>query len=159
MSVEFDLLGDPIPEGWGKRGRPPHTPDDRKRIKVRLMMAVGRKDEEIAQALGITMPTLRKHYRQELKEREASRFRVEGTQLLKLYEGVEEGNVAANRELSRKLERAVLADQDAARRHAATLRQPKLGKKEQALADARNPSTETALGRLIAERSQTGKLN
>lgn len=37
----FDLLGDPIPEGFGKRGRPEHIPTVENRNKVRLLLALG----------------------------------------------------------------------------------------------------------------------
>ena len=41
MAEVFDLLGDPIPERWGKRGRPPHIPIERNRNKIRLLLALG----------------------------------------------------------------------------------------------------------------------
>jgi hypothetical protein len=154
MTAIFDLLGDPIPEGLGKRGRPPHVPDDKKRIKVKLLLAVGRKDEEISKALGITEKTLWKYYFRELRSRDEARFQVEATRLMKLYEGIEDGNVAANKELGKILDKAVLADNEFARRAAniGKKKDEKLGKKEQALKDARSPDLDTPLGRAMARR-------
>ena len=162
MPGDFDLLGDPIPEGFGKRGRPPHVPDDKKRIKVKLLLAVGRTDAEIARALGITDKTLSKYYFRELRSRDDARFQVEGTRLLKLYEAAEEGKVAANKELGKILEKAALADNEFAKRAAAIgkKKEPKLGKKEQSLQDARTPDLDTPLGRAMAQRLQPDqKLN
>ncbi|SER57984.1 hypothetical protein [Rhizobium sp. NFR03] len=163
MPAVFDLFGDEVPEGWGKRGRPPHLVDDKKRCKVRLLLAMGRKEAEIAAALGITEPTLRKHYFRELACRQTARFQLEGTVLLRLYEEVEAGNVAAIKELGKKIDKAAIADSDFARR-VAEQSQPKkavkLGKKEQALQDARTPDTATPLGRLMAMRTtDSDKLN
>ncbi len=39
MTGDFGLLGDPIPETWGKRGRPPHRPTENNRNKIRLLLA------------------------------------------------------------------------------------------------------------------------
>ena len=47
----FDLLGDPIPEGFGARGRPPHIPTTRNRNRVRLLLALGWTKARIAQGL------------------------------------------------------------------------------------------------------------
>jgi predicted transcriptional regulator len=157
MATNFDLLGDPIPEGWGKRGRPPHTPDDKKRLKVKLLRAIGRTNDEIAAALGITEKTLRKHYFRELGSRDEAKFQVEGTRLLKLYEGVEEGKIAAIKELGKILDKAELADNAFAKRAAAIgkpKKEPKLGKKDQAVKDAQTPDLETPLGRAMAQRLQ-----
>ena len=49
----FDLVGDPIPEGWGKHGRPPHQPTDDNRSKIRVLLAFGYLVPAIAKALRI----------------------------------------------------------------------------------------------------------
>lgn len=155
MDGNFDLLGDPIPEGFGKRGRPPHIATNQNRCKVMLLLAIGRKSGDIAAALGVTEPTLRKHYFRELKSKEEARFRVEGVRLLKLYEQVEAGNVGAMKELGKALDRADLEAGTFGRaQHDATAagKPAKLGKKERALADAKAPDTETDIGRLMAMR-------
>lgn len=163
MSENFDLLGDPIPEGFGKRGRPPHVPDVKKRSKVMLLLAIGRTDAQIAAALGISEPTLKKHYFRELKSKEEARFRVEGASLLKLYELVEAGNMAAIREMNKVLAKASAADPHFERRAAANAqpgREQKLGKKELALKNANTPNLDTPLGQLMAMRNEpSGKPN
>ncbi len=70
MTGDFDLLGDPIQETWGKRGRPPHIPTQRNRCKIRLLFGLSWVDNQIARALRITIATLRKHYFAELRTRE-----------------------------------------------------------------------------------------
>ena len=62
MTGCFDLLGGPIPENWGKCGRPPHILTERNRNKFTLLLALGRTNTRIARALGITGATLRKYY-------------------------------------------------------------------------------------------------
>ncbi|WP_075216089.1 sigma factor-like helix-turn-helix DNA-binding protein [Mongoliimonas terrestris] len=95
MAVEYDLLGDPIPEGSAKRGRPPHVQTDEKRRQVMVLAAFGWSMESIAAALGVTPPTLRKHYFRELKEKAEARARVEGAALAALVEQARTGNVQA----------------------------------------------------------------
>jgi DNA invertase Pin-like site-specific DNA recombinase len=56
----FDLLGDPIPPNWGKRGRPPHIPTQENRNKIILLLAQGWTNERIAGAIGITLNTLKR---------------------------------------------------------------------------------------------------
>jgi hypothetical protein len=153
MDGKFDLLGDPIPEGWGKRGRPPHMVTEEKRCKVKLLLAIGRKNHEIAAALGISEPTLRKNYFREMRSREEAKFQLEGTRLLRMYEQVEAGNVGAIKELGKVLEKA---ERDASplnrMNNEPAPRPPRLGKKERALLDARQPDTATTLGDLMAQR-------
>ena len=76
MTVEFDLLSDPIPENFGKRGRPPHILTPENRNKVRLLLPFDWTDSRIAQALRITGATLRKHYFRELRQRSGPLARV-----------------------------------------------------------------------------------
>ena len=66
MARDFDLLGDPIPDGFGKRGRPPHVPNEEKRKLVMMLQALDWGQPEIADALSITEPTLKKHYFQQM---------------------------------------------------------------------------------------------
>lgn len=47
-------------------GRPPHEPTDETRRQVQMMTAFGNTQEEIAQIIGVTQPTLRVHYRTEI---------------------------------------------------------------------------------------------
>ncbi|UIK04895.1 hypothetical protein [Neorhizobium galegae] len=85
--------------------------------------------------MGITIPTLKKHYFSELKVRDTARDRVEGIGLLALWNMGREGNVAAMKEYFRRHDAAigdVFADE-------VEREQRKLGKKEQARIEAENP--------------------
>ncbi len=57
-----DLLCDPIPEGFGGRGRPPHIPTHENRNRISLLLAFRRANRRIAQALRITGAALRRYY-------------------------------------------------------------------------------------------------
>lgn len=133
MATDFDLLGDPIPEGWGKRGRPPHTPTDEKRKQVIMLQAFGWTLEKIAAALSISPPTLRKVYFRELKARLEARARVEAKLIAALMEQVEAGNVSAIDKFFKRLDKADLAalGEMVANRGKAEKSAP-MGKKDQA---------------------------
>lgn len=162
MTENFDLLGDPIPEGHGKRGRPPHLVTDKNRCKIMLLLAVGRTTSEIALAMGISEPTLRKNYFRELRTKEEARFRVEGTNLLRLYEQVEVGNVAAIKEMRKVMDHAEMLTGPYGKRDdksAKPTKEPKIGKKEQQQQQASSPDTTTDMGDLMAKRQASLKLN
>lgn len=135
FGTEYDLLGDPIPPNWGKRGRPPHVPTEGNRNKVMLLLAQGWPDIRIAGALGITLPTLKKHYFSILKAREVARDRVEAIGLLSLWSMGRAGNVAAMKEYFRRHDAALgdIFDDDVERER------KKVGKKEQARLEAESP--------------------
>lgn len=62
----YNHYGHIIKEYNRKAGVKPHEPSPEFRSKVRMMASVGITKEEIARFLGITTPTLYKHYRDEL---------------------------------------------------------------------------------------------
>lgn len=106
---DLDLLGDPIPPGFGKRGRPQHVPTDENRRKVMVLAAFDKNEEQIASALSITPPTLRKHYFRELRARLEARQRLEGKLLAALMTEVDKGNVSAIDKVYKRLDRHDLA--------------------------------------------------
>ncbi|EHK56915.1 hypothetical protein [Allomesorhizobium alhagi] len=163
MDANFDLLGDPIPEGWGKRGRPQHIPTEQNRNKVMMLLAFGWNNERIAKALSITPPTLRKNYFRELKFRDEARDRVEGNLASMLWEFAKAGNVAAAKEFRKLMERNDLMGQHLAAHHVGAekaKKEQKLGKKERAQLEAQTPNTDTPLGELMAQRAAAAdKLN
>lgn len=135
---ETDLFGDPIVEPQEGRGRPEHRWTLKNSNKVLLAFARGRTPKEVALAIGVSVPTLRKHYFSELEQRQAAHLRFEATQLHRLNEAAKSGNVAAEKELMKAMEKArleQLRDRVATRgeRSAAA---PKMGKKEQRRAAA-----------------------
>lgn len=131
----FDLLGDPIPPNRGKRGRPQHVPTKENGNKIMLLLAQGWTDLRISGALGITVPTLKRHYFSVLKARDVARDKVEAIGLLSLWSMGREGNVAAMKEYFRRHDAAigdVFADEVARETK-------KLGKKERDRVEAENP--------------------
>ncbi|HEY0182340.1 MAG TPA: hypothetical protein VGC09_05975 [Rhodopila sp.] len=152
MVQNFDLLGDPIPDGWGKPGRPPHIATEKNRNKVMMLLALGWSNDRIAQALSITTPTLRKNYLQQLRVRDEARDRLLACLFERCWDGVQDGNVGAIKQFERMLERNDLLLGVPPVRSDKPRKEPKLGKKQQALQDARSPDTGTALGDLIARR-------
>jgi hypothetical protein len=49
-----------------KAGRPPHEPSEKTKYQVQMMAAFGNTEGQIAKIIGISEPTLRQHYRDEL---------------------------------------------------------------------------------------------
>lgn len=148
---DLDLLGDPIPEGLGKRGRPPHLPTHENRRKVMVLAAFDRNEEQIAAALSISVPTLKKHYFRELRSRLEARQRVEGKLLLRLIDEADKGNVTAIDKLYKRLDRHDMMVPG--RLHQAkAAKPPKLGKKEQRLADAQRAHQGGSWGELLGRR-------
>lgn len=141
---DFDLLGDPIPEGHGGRGRPAHVRTERNRSKVILLLAQGWAPPRIARALGITPPTLKKHYFRELAVREEALDRLKAGHLALLWDQAKAGNVAALKEIGKAIDRIDAAsfgalaneDRDEEDEPEDMLTVP-LGKKEKANAAAR----------------------
>lgn len=154
MGMIFDLLGDPVPANWGERGRPQHIPTQENRNKVSVLIAFGWSNRRIAAALFVTLPTLRKHYFSELHHRAVARDRLEAGLATKLLKLVRDGNVSAIKEFRKLLERNDLMTYgQTAPLQPAEEKPAKLGKKDQALLDARQPDQGTPLGELMARRA------
>ncbi len=86
MTEILDLFGDPIPQGWGKRGRPQHIATQKNCNKVTMLVALGWNNERIAHSLGITPPTLRRNYFRQLKFRAEQRDRLDAAVAMRLWE-------------------------------------------------------------------------
>jgi hypothetical protein len=56
-----------------RTGRPPHQPSDETRATVVRLVGEGKNATDIAAAIGISAPTLRAHYRQELHDARAQK--------------------------------------------------------------------------------------
>lgn len=70
-----DLFGEPITPAEDCRGRPPHVPTDATRETVRRLRGEGRQQRDIAKAVGLTVPTLHRHYPEELESTSQARRR------------------------------------------------------------------------------------
>ncbi|WP_145962855.1 hypothetical protein [Mangrovicoccus ximenensis] len=107
MPREFDLLGDPIPENFGAAGRNGHVVTKESYNKVRLLVLAGMDAKQIGEEIGISAPTVRKHYfsRRSIKEA-AGRVLVEqrARMMILLDQAAAEGNVAAQKEMLRLID-------------------------------------------------------
>jgi predicted ArsR family transcriptional regulator len=133
VDENLGLFGWPMPEPRSTSGRPEHVPTDENRNKVMLLLALKYQNADIAKALGLSQPTLRKHYLQQLDQRKVARLQLDATRFAKLYEKVLAGDVGAMKELGKVLDRHDLAELDAVvrgRSGEAAVKADKLGKKE-----------------------------
>lgn len=105
MTDYFDLFGNPDTLPSGRRGRPAHKPTRENRNTVKMLLALGWANDQIAMKMGISLPTLKKYYFSELKERYAQRLRLRAWQFQKLMEQCEKGNVGALKELDKQIEK------------------------------------------------------
>jgi hypothetical protein len=62
MSDLFGLVGEPLPASRSRRGRPRHATTQANINTVKALVKAECLHEEIARHLGITLPTLRRHY-------------------------------------------------------------------------------------------------
>ena len=137
---QFDLFGDPVRLPGGRRGRPAHRACQKNRNKVMLLLAMGWSNERIANAIHCSVPTLRKHYFSELKNRDIQRDRFDAWRFEKAIEQADAGNVGAQRLLNQLVEKndqqlATTRFRDAQEQGKGKAARP-LGKKEQARRDA-----------------------
>ncbi|WP_136441623.1 hypothetical protein [Pacificoceanicola onchidii] len=115
MTQKFDLLGDPIPDNHGKPGANGHIATAENVSKVRGLLASGKDKRDIALELGITLPTLTKHYFQSGKlsvknARRKARADLRAKLMLKLDEQVGKGNVSAMRTMKQILDEEDVRD-------------------------------------------------
>lgn len=121
-----------------RAGRPPHVRTRETSNRVLLLFAGDAKPIDAARALGISLPTFHKHYFYEVEQRETARWKMRGLQLARLNAQAEAGNVAAEKELMKALEREqVRAISERVAKRADQVASPKLGKKDAAAAAAK----------------------
>ena len=99
--LTIDLFGDAVTLPSGRRGRPSHKWSKSSADKVILGLAMGMVTSEIANGLGISLPTLRKYYFSELKRADMQRDRFELWRVHQLAELANAGNVSAIKELGK----------------------------------------------------------
>lgn len=111
MTQNFDLLGDPIPEGRGKPGATGHIPTAKNVNIIRWLLVSGMKKPGIAGQLGISIPTLNKHYFKNLTLRNAQLAAISearGRTLLQLDKAAQSGSVSAMKEIGKISKQAEL---------------------------------------------------
>ena len=101
----FDLFGNPVRPGKGGRGRPAFEVTEKERNKVKLLLACGWANQRVANALAISLATLKRYFRAELKVRDQMRDRLEARRLEQAMLLAEGGNVGAMRQLDRLIEK------------------------------------------------------
>jgi len=131
-----DLFGDPVTKARKGRGRPAHQRTRETVNRVILGLARGWSVGEVAKSIGVDLKTLRKHYFPELGRRAAMALMMESVQLGRLNDQAAAGNVAAEKELMKALEKGRLAQLADLVAHPRREKKPKLGKKEGAKAEA-----------------------
>lgn len=97
----FDLFGNPVRPGKGQKGRPAYEATQKDRNKVKMLLAMGWNNQRIANAVEVSMATLKRYFRAELKVRDQMRDRLEARRLELAMDGANAGNLAAMRELDR----------------------------------------------------------
>lgn len=135
---EVDLFGDPVVTREEGRGRPEHRWTLENSNRVLLAFAAGYSVKEAATSIGVSVPTLRKHYFSEVAKRDSAALRMEMLQLARLNQSAGSGKTAAEKELFKRLEKGRLRalSQSVASQEPAAQRpqQPaRKGKKEQAI--------------------------
>jgi hypothetical protein len=102
--VNFDLFGQPIVDRAAMRGRPAYEATERDRNKVKLLLALGWSNDRIANGVGVSLSTLKRYFRAELKVRGQMRDRLNARRLEIAMDEANKGNVAALKELGRMIE-------------------------------------------------------
>lgn len=157
----FDLFGNPIRDGHGKRGRPPFEWTVEKSNKVKLALARGWSNERIANALAVSLATLKRYFRAELKERDMARDQLDLDRFALAWEAAKGGNVGAMRQVDRLMDADARLHADAkfrggGRDDDSPAKDKPLGKKAQAIVDAEAAGGE---GTLWGEDLSPGRYN
>jgi hypothetical protein len=105
MDENFDLFGQPISDRQGLRGRPPYVATEKDRNKIKLLLALGWSIERMANGIGVSPATLKRHFRAELKVRTKMRDGLEARRFEIAMELANAGNVAALKELGKMIEK------------------------------------------------------
>lgn len=157
--VILDLFGQPVRQRREGRGRPEHVWTKENSQKISLLFACGRDIKDVAAAIGLAIPTLRKHYFSECEGRRHAGIRMRAVQLARLNAEAEKGNVAAEKALAAMIQSEqvrAMSDQVSTRGRSAQP-DPKpepLGKKE-----AAKLAANSATGRFSARTPPPSLLN
>ncbi|ARM12118.1 MULTISPECIES: hypothetical protein [Rhizobium] len=95
MADDLDLFGNPYHSAGRGQGRPEHVPTEENIINVMVLLASGMTNAEVAKTVGLSTPTLRKHYFHLLKQREVMLARLKARlRTAQIQQGLA-GNAAA----------------------------------------------------------------
>ena len=109
--LPFDLLGHPVPANKGEKARPQHAPRAENLEKIILLLGMGRSEADCAAAIGLSLPTMKKHYFSHPQVRLAKRHAsvvLEGELLARLNAESLAGKTSATEKLLKRLDKARL---------------------------------------------------
>lgn len=132
----------------GKNGRPPHEPNEKTRAQVKTLAAMGIEPSDIVKVIGLSLPTLRKHYRQELATGKIEANAKVAGQLYKMATDPTKPNVTAM--IFWLKAQAGWREADQRPYFVEEVKPPKLGKKEAANAAATTAQVGTTWEALLA---------
>lgn len=128
-------------------GRKAQTFKPEERMKVKVLTASGMSQIEIAEVIGCTAPTLRKHFKEELLLGSAH---VKAEIVMARYHAAMSGNVSAQNKMIEMTGAAV----PTIRAPEETPAKKKLGKKEQANQEANRPPEDPGWGSVLNIENQ-----
>ncbi|HEY0213723.1 MAG TPA: resolvase [Paenirhodobacter sp.] len=108
MADDFDLFGNPVEAGTGKPGRPRKEATKEDRNKIKMLLAFGWSNERMARVMRMSLPTFRRNFFQEMKERQAARDMLDARRIEIAMTLANGGNVGALKELGKMLEKSDL---------------------------------------------------
>jgi hypothetical protein len=160
LGEEFDLFGMPIDPGTGKPGRPKKTPTPEMRSKIKELLSLGWSNERLAGVAGMSLPTFRRNFFQELKARDFAMDRLKAWRLNRLITLGNAGNVAALKEVGKIIEQAesINANRDLTKRQTGRLDDgAPVGKKVAAKIAAMGVGSDPVFGDLLTPAGRKGK--
>lgn len=148
MDQHFDLFGNPSQPGLGQKGRPRYQATDKDRNKVKMLLALGWGNQRIANALDVSLATLKRYFRADLKIRDVMRDRLVARQFEIALEQANAGNMTALKLLDQMMDKndRMYAERRLERAQSDDDPKVKLGKKERAAIEAKEAGDSDAWG-------------
>lgn len=107
-----DLFGNPVRDATGQPGRPSLQITDCDRDMVEAALARGWSNQRIANAMGISPASLKRHFRAALRQRDVARDKLElAANATLMRAAVIDGNMTAMKQLREMLDRDALTRQ------------------------------------------------
>jgi len=144
----FDLFGNPSQPGLGQKGRPRYQATDKDRNKVKMLLALGWGNQRIANALDVSLATLKRYFRADLKIRDVMRDRLVARQFEIALEQANAGNMTALKLLDQMMDKndRMYAERRLERAQTDDDPKEKLGKKQRAAMEAEEAAGSPAWG-------------
>lgn len=138
MDQLFDLFGNPVRPGAGQKGRPSYVATEKDRNKIKMLLGLGWGNQRVADALDLSLATLKKYFKADLKIRHVMRDRLIARQFEIAMEQANAGNMTALKELDRLIDKndRIYADRQIKQAQGDMTPKTKLGKKEREAIDA-----------------------